>query len=882
MIDHNELLPEGREVGGFRIEKAIGHGNMGIIYRAIQINLNRPVALKVLFKSVAEDQDFVRSFFREAQAAAAFTHQNIVQAFDVGQTEEGIYYFAMELIEGGDISLQLKAHGVYEPVEAIEKMLGVADGLDYGSTLRKLTHGDIKPANIMITKANTFKLADLGLARMGGEIAGESDGIMLTPLYAAPEMINGTWVVGDPRADMYSVGATLYQMLHGQPPFYDDDYHQVIQMQLTHQHEPLKKIIDKFPTNISKLVDKFLEKKPEDRFETWSEAKHAMELALKDPHGTHTKKKKKVIHYHKDEEGSENSGDHEARSSHRHSKKKKSGTPVIAAIIVLLAIAGLGYFAMNMKKDVTGKEYKELTARFNGKKPEAVIKLIESFVARHGTTPPEAEVDLAKYKKMLNKRSLFEVSDLSHQEKRVSMFEREYKKKNPNLAQEFRFNLTSIEKDLNTNLINNGLLFHLPFNTDIENHASFYTPKKITVNHGSIKHVTAQVDKGISFTGQSIVYGDVSRLRFKSRSKFTISFWLNPKGKDFSIMGKCETSKGKIARGYLMSVSEGKFLAEFFEDSDSKKLALRTQKPLSQSNWNHIVLQYGGSKATIFINGLKAAHDTISNSLTGDFSCMGPFVVGFKNMRAIVDDVRVWSRNLTDKELTELNGFRSITQLDKLTGRYHKIKKKIQSQSFNVDEPDNPDKPDNPDVGPKNQDEIDHPMYENYISAIKRLRRSTSRWEIEAASASNYAGKIADDLNENKESFTIFNKTVRNAKLEFYSLLRNTPNLKGLTITGGILKGQKISSISSKMITTSESSDRLGNIQNRFIVDEYRTNVALDSIIITMIDNKLFKSDTPGPYLFAMIIGSNYLREKLVSSNRFPLLMKGLQRDLNQ
>ena len=182
MIDHSELLPEGREIGGFRIDKAIGHGNMGIIYRAIQINLNRPVALKVLFKTVAEDQDFVRSFFREAQAAAAFTHQNIVQAFDVGQSDDGIYYFAMELIDGGDISLQLKQTGIYDPVDALEKMLGVADGLDYGSTLRKLTHGDIKPANIMITKNGTFKLADLGLARMGGEIQGESDGLMLTPL----------------------------------------------------------------------------------------------------------------------------------------------------------------------------------------------------------------------------------------------------------------------------------------------------------------------------------------------------------------------------------------------------------------------------------------------------------------------------------------------------------------------------------------------------------------------------------------------------------------------------------------------------------------------------------------------------------------------------
>ena len=877
MIDHNELLPEGREVGGFRIEKAIGHGNMGIIYRAIQINLNRPVALKVLFKSVAEDQDFVRSFFREAQAAAAFTHQNIVQAFDVGQTEEGIYYFAMELIEGGDISLQLKMRGVYDPVEAVQKMLGVADGLDYGSTLRKLTHGDIKPANIMITKAGTFKLADLGLARMGGEIAGESDGIMLTPLYAAPEMINGTWVVGDPRADMYSVGATLYQMLYGQPPFYHDDYQQVIQMQLTHQHEPLKNLIDKFPSNISKLVDRFLEKDPDDRFENWGEAKHAMEVALKDPHGSHSKKKKKVIHYHKEDDGHDSSSDHEPRTSHRHSKRKKSNAPIIIALVALIAIAGLGYFALNMKKDVVGQDYKELTSRFKGKKPEAIIKLIENFIARSGTTPPEAEKDLAKYREMLENRSLFAVGDLSYQEKKIAEFEKQYKKKNPVLVENFRFNQTKIENDLNSNLKNNSLTFHLPFNSDVENHASFYSPRKISINHGSVKYITAQVDKGISFNGQSIVYGDVSRLRFNNNSKFTISFWINPKLNDFPIMGKCETSSGKIARGYLFSMSEGKFLAEFFENSDDKKLSIKTQKSLSQSSWNHVVIQYDGKTATVHLNGLEATVDTISDSLSGDFACTGPFVVGFRNMKAVLDDIRVWTRNLTDKELKELNGFRSITDLEKLTEKYHRLKNKIKSNKIKLDTPDN-----NPDIGPTNNDDkIDHPSYEKYLDSLARLKRYLPRWNVEAAAASNHASKIAADLDDNK-SFIIFNKYVINAKDEFYKLISETPELKRMYLTGGTLKGQRINTISSKMIITREKSDRLGNIYNRFYMDESRSVVVLNSIIHTMLDKDLFKPGTAGPYIFAMIVGDPAARERLARNSRYPVVVKGLLRDLSQ
>ena len=120
MINHTELLPAGRELGGFRIIEAIGNGNMGLIYKAVQINLNRPVALKVLFKSIADDEEFVRSFFREAQAAAAFTHQNIVQAFDVGETDDGIYYFAMELIEGGDIAQKMEAEGPFSSDDALQ------------------------------------------------------------------------------------------------------------------------------------------------------------------------------------------------------------------------------------------------------------------------------------------------------------------------------------------------------------------------------------------------------------------------------------------------------------------------------------------------------------------------------------------------------------------------------------------------------------------------------------------------------------------------------------------------------------------------------------------------------------------------------------------
>ncbi len=112
-----------------------------------------------------------------------------MQAYDVGQSEDELYYFAMELVDGGDVLELIKTNDSIIYKDALPLMTGIAEGLHYGNSTRQLTHGDLKPANILITRQGEAKLADLGLARMGGEIQGESDGIMLTPMYAAPEMI---------------------------------------------------------------------------------------------------------------------------------------------------------------------------------------------------------------------------------------------------------------------------------------------------------------------------------------------------------------------------------------------------------------------------------------------------------------------------------------------------------------------------------------------------------------------------------------------------------------------------------------------------------------------------------------------------------------------
>ena len=194
-------------VSGYDIIAEIGHGNNGNVYYAIQTRLKRPVALKILSENLANDESYVQRFYHEAQTAAQLSHPNVVRAYDVGHAESEHFYFSMELIEGEDILSLIKDRGGLDWRESLEYLKSIAAALDYGMSKCRLTHGDIKPANIMVTHRGDVKLADLGLACLGGEA--KSEDVMLTPYYAAPEVILGEWETGDCRADIYSFGATL-------------------------------------------------------------------------------------------------------------------------------------------------------------------------------------------------------------------------------------------------------------------------------------------------------------------------------------------------------------------------------------------------------------------------------------------------------------------------------------------------------------------------------------------------------------------------------------------------------------------------------------------------------------------------------------------------
>jgi len=265
-----DLMP-GEIVAGFEIEQELGRGAMGIVYQARQTNLDREVAIKILSDDSASDEVYVERFFREARAAASLSHPNVVQAYDAGVTEDGIYYFVMEKVTGENLDLVLNNVGPLNIPQALDVFISVANALSYAWTRNQLSHGDIKPENIIMRLNGKVKLADFGLARRAKDPELADEDIRATPAYAPPEIIRDDRTVPGFKSDMYSFGATAYHILIGHEPFVGSDPSAVCAMQLSETQVPLSELNPNIPQRLSDLVDALMEKDPANRPAAWSD-----------------------------------------------------------------------------------------------------------------------------------------------------------------------------------------------------------------------------------------------------------------------------------------------------------------------------------------------------------------------------------------------------------------------------------------------------------------------------------------------------------------------------------------------------------------------------------------------------------------------------------
>lgn len=254
------------QIPGYKIIGKLGAGAMAVVYKGLQLSLNRMVAVKVLPKRFSENKEYVDRFYKEGRAAAKLNHNNIVQAFDVGEAG-GYHYFVMEYVEGKTLYDDLAAGKVFKEQEAIEIMIQVSHALAHAHSCG-LIHRDVKPKNIMINKAGVVKLADMGLARETADIEAaktEKGKAYGTPYYIAPEQIRGEMDI-DGRADIYGLGATFYHMVTGRVPFMSEDPMDVMKKHLKETLIPPDHINTSLSAGTSEMIETMLAKRKEDRY----------------------------------------------------------------------------------------------------------------------------------------------------------------------------------------------------------------------------------------------------------------------------------------------------------------------------------------------------------------------------------------------------------------------------------------------------------------------------------------------------------------------------------------------------------------------------------------------------------------------------------------
>ncbi|MFV8756624.1 protein kinase domain-containing protein [Nannocystaceae bacterium ST9] len=277
--DPTVILPApeaGTIAGRYRLEEKLGSGGMGTVFRAVHMGLNKPVAIKILNNQLAADPAYRERIMREARAVATVSHENIIGVTDVGETDEGIPFVVMEYVDGETLEDTLTREGRLAARRVVRIGLQVCHAL-VAAHDRGLIHRDIKPANLVLvrSKVDQIKVLDFGLVKILGDISAETkvtheQAIFGSPLYMSPEQCESRPI--DFRTDVYSLGATLYTMLTGHPPFEGSNavsvmaQHLHVSVRSPREYDPAG-----IPESLSAVVMRALAKDPGSRFATMRE-----------------------------------------------------------------------------------------------------------------------------------------------------------------------------------------------------------------------------------------------------------------------------------------------------------------------------------------------------------------------------------------------------------------------------------------------------------------------------------------------------------------------------------------------------------------------------------------------------------------------------------
>lgn len=258
------------QIAGYKILTKIGHGATGSIYKALQISMDRIVAVKVLSPRYAQNEKFRDRFLKEARAVAQLNHPNIIQGIDVGESN-GLHYFTMEFVDGPNVGDILKKNGAMEERKALNIVSQVARALQHAHS-HGIIHRDVKPDNILLTRESVPKLCDLGLVKSMNDAPGAAPTVQRvgTPHYISPEQARGESQV-DHRSDIYSLGATLFHMIVGETAYPGDDAGQVMGKHL-HQPVPSPRQRNRLVSaGMDRAIMKMMAKRREERYQSYDD-----------------------------------------------------------------------------------------------------------------------------------------------------------------------------------------------------------------------------------------------------------------------------------------------------------------------------------------------------------------------------------------------------------------------------------------------------------------------------------------------------------------------------------------------------------------------------------------------------------------------------------
>lgn len=250
----------------YKLLHPLGKGGMALVFEAYDQLLERPVAIKLLRKDFSTDSEFRDRFLHEARSAANLTHPNIVTVYDFG-LDDGEIYIVMELATGSDLKTSIEKNGPYPLDSGLDLAIQICTGLGYAHRAG-IVHCDVKPQNIIITNDKIAKLTDFGISRaLNSSTTSERSAVVWgSPQYLAPELIEGG--LASPAADVYSLGAVLYEIFTGKPPFEGDSVDELLSQHTNQTPQSITSQVKDFPGDLDLVISKTLSKEVTQRYRT--------------------------------------------------------------------------------------------------------------------------------------------------------------------------------------------------------------------------------------------------------------------------------------------------------------------------------------------------------------------------------------------------------------------------------------------------------------------------------------------------------------------------------------------------------------------------------------------------------------------------------------